>query len=209
MTAHSVNPVSAPLSPADAALRQAFKYGNKFMLLMWRLGLQRWGMSNPYLGYIMVLTHTGRKSGLQRRTPINFAEIDGDIYCVAGFGAAADWYRNLVAHPQVEVWLPDGSWYAGEAEDISGWEAERRLPLLRQVLINSGFAAYAAGVNPRAMSDAELAAVTAPYKLVRIRRTAARTGQGGPSDLQWVWIVAATVLAARLLRKRSEPGCVG
>ena len=72
MTAHPVNPVSAPLSPAYAALRQAFKYGNKFMLLMWRLGLQRWGMSNPYLGYIMGLTHTGRKSGLQRRTPINF-----------------------------------------------------------------------------------------------------------------------------------------
>jgi len=31
---------------------------------MWRLGLQRFGMSNPYLGYIMVLTHKGRKSGL-------------------------------------------------------------------------------------------------------------------------------------------------
>ena len=196
------NPAPAPLSPTDAALRRAFKYGNKFMLLMWRLGLQRWGMSNLYSGYIMVLTHTGRKSGLQRRTPINFAEIDGNIYCVAGFGAVADWYRNLLAHPQVEIWLPDGSWYAGEAEDISAWEAERRLPLLRQVLINSGFAAYGAGLNPRTMSDAELAAATAAYKLVRIRRTAARTGQGGPSDLAWVWPIATTALAALLLRRK-------
>lgn len=214
MTVHSVNPENpansvrvvhpapAPLSPTDAALRQAFKYGNKFMLLMWRLGLQRWGMSNPYSGYIMVLTHTGRKSGLQRRTPINYAEIDGDIYCVAGFGAVADWYRNLLANPQVQIWLPDGSWYDGEAEDCGDLPTKQRLPLLRQVLINSGFAAYAAGLNPRKMSDAELAAATAIYKLVRIRRTAARTGQGGPSDLAWVWIIATAGLAALLLRRK-------
>jgi deazaflavin-dependent oxidoreductase (nitroreductase family) len=207
MTNHPVNPAPSTLSPTDAALRQGFKVGNRFMLLMWRLGLQRWGMSNPYSGYIMVLTHTGRKSGLQRRTPVNFALIDGDIYCVAGFGAAADWYRNLRANPQVEVWLPDGSWYAGEAEDMSDLPAEERLPLLRQVLINSGFAAYAAGIDPRKLSDAELAALTAEYKLIRIQRTAAHTGPGGPSDLAWVWPLAAALLGALLLRRRkqSEP----
>jgi deazaflavin-dependent oxidoreductase (nitroreductase family) len=202
MTKTPVNPSRpAALSSADAALRQAFKYGNKFMLLMWRLGLQHWGMSNPYSGYIMVLTHRGRKSGLLRRTPVNFAEIEGDIYCTAGFGAVADWYRNLCANPQVEIWLPDGSWFVGEAEDVSDLPAEQRL--LRQVLINSGFAAYAAGLNPRTLSDGELAATTAAYKLVRVRRTAARTGPGGPGDLAWVWPLAALVLAARLLgRKR-------
>lgn len=200
MTHNPVN--SAPLSPAEAALRQGFKYGNKAMLLMWRLGLGRWGMSNPYSGYIMVLTHTGRKSGLLRRTPVNFAEIGGDLYCTAGFGAVADWYRNLVADPHVQVWLPDGSWFEGLAEDISGLTAEERLPLLRQVLINSGFAAYAAGVDPRRMSDDALLAVTAPYKLVRIRRTAALSGAGGPGDLGWVWIVATAVLGLLLLRRR-------
>lgn len=202
MNTTSASTPSPALSPADAALRQGFKYGNRFMLLLWRLGLQRWGMSNPYSGYIMVLTHTGRKSGLLRRTPVNFAEIDGDIYCVAGFGAAADWYRNLLANSQVQLWLPDGSWFTGEAEDITGLPAEERLPLLRQVLINSGFAALAAGINPRTMSDGELAAATTAYKLARIRRTAARTGAGGPSDLQWVWIVATALLAALLLRHK-------
>lgn len=202
MTHDPVNP--APLSSTDAALRQGFKYGNKFMLLMWRLGLERWGMSNPYSGYIMVLTHTGRKSGLLRRTPVNFAEIGGDLYCTAGFGAVADWYRNLVANPHVQVWLPDGSWFEGLAEDITGLPAEQTLPLLRQVLINSGFAAYAAGIDPHKLSDAELLAVTAPYKLVRIRRTAARTGAGGPGDLAWVWPVATVLLAAFLLRRRGR-----
>ena len=213
MSTSSASSPSPALSSSDAALRQAFKVGNKFMLLMWRLGLQRWGMSNPYSGYIMVLTHSGRKSGLKRRTPVNFAAIDGDIYCVAGFGAAADWYRNLLKTPQVEVWLPDGSWWEGEAEDVSGLPAAEQLPLLRQVLINSGFAALAAGINGRTMSDGDLVAATADYKLVRIRRTAARTGAGGPSDLAWVWIVATALLAALLMRRRkggsSEPRCAG
>jgi deazaflavin-dependent oxidoreductase (nitroreductase family) len=187
----------------DAVARRGFKYLNRFMLLMWRLGLQRWGMSNQYLGYIMVITHIGRKSGLARRTPVNYALIDGEFYCVAGFGAIADWYRNLVANPRVEVWLPE-SWWEGMAEDVSTWPAARQLPLLRQVLINSGFAAYAAGLDPRKMSDAELAKATAEYKLVRIHRTIPRTGPGGPSDLAWVWQVLAAVLALLLLLSKGR-----
>jgi deazaflavin-dependent oxidoreductase (nitroreductase family) len=150
----------------------------------------------------MVLTHTGRKSGRLRRTPVNFADSGGDIYCVAGFGAVADWYRNLSADPHVQVWLPDGSWWAGEAQDVTELPDEQRLPLLRQVLINSGFAAYAAGLNPHSMSDAALTAATADYKLVRIHRSEARTGPGGPSDLAWPWPAVAAVLALLLLRRR-------
>ncbi len=194
----------AGLSQGEALLRQGFKYGNKFMLLLWRLGLHRWGMDNSYSGYIMVLTHTGRKSGRLRRTPVNFAEIGDDIYCAAGFGALADWYRNLIAIPQVQVWLPDGSWWTGEARDVTDLPDAQRLPLLRQVLINSGFAAYAAGVDPRSMTDEALAAVTANYKLIRIQCTTPRTGPGGPGDLAWVWPLATVLLALRLLgRKRT------
>jgi deazaflavin-dependent oxidoreductase (nitroreductase family) len=172
------------------------------MLLMWRLGLQRWGMNNPYSGYIMVLTHTGRKSGKQRRTPLNFARMGDAVYCVAGFGAAADWYHNLMANQRAEVWLPDGSWWEGEAEDLTGLPDEQRLPLVRQVLINSGFAAYAAGINPRSMRDAELKTATAIYKVIRIRRTGERSGPGGPSDLSWVWAPTAVVLGLLLWRRR-------
>ncbi len=187
-------------------MRRGFRYGNKFMLLMWRLGLQRFGMSNPYAGYIMVLTHKGRKSGLARRTPVNFAVINGDVYCVAGFGAVADWYRNLLADPHVQVWLPDGSWWAGEAEDVTDLPDEQRLPLLRQVLINSGFAAYAAGLNPNSMSDAALDAATAGYKLVRIRLAGAAHGRRRPkrpgvgvaagSDVVGALVAAAEAIVA-------------
>lgn len=188
-------------NPADQSARTAFKYFNKFMVLMWRLGLYRWGMRNRYLGYIMVVTHTGRKTGRSRRTPVNFAIIDGDIYCVAGFGAIADWHRNLLVNPHVEVWLPEGRW-VGRAMDLSDLPADQRIPLVRQVLINSGFAAYAAGVRPLSMSDAELADLTADYKLVRIERTAPRTGPGGPGDLDWVWIAATSILLFTLFSRR-------
>ena len=79
---------------------------------------------------------------------------------------------------------------------------EQRLPLLRQVLINSGFAAYAAGLNPNNMSDAALDTATAGYKLVRIRLVEPRTGAGGPSDLAWVWPLVAMWLALLWLRRK-------
>lgn len=173
-------------------LRQGFKHFNRFMMLMWRLGLGPWVNSWPDVsGRIMVLVHTGRKTGLKRQTPVNYATVDEDIYCTAGFGRLADWYRNIMANPEVEVWMPDG-WWAGRAQDIS--EAEDRLPLLRRVLIASGFAARAAGLSPRTMSDDELNSATAEYRLIRITRTDARTGAGGPGDLAWIWPVATFLL---------------
>lgn len=181
----------------EEQLRQGFKYFNRFMLLMWRLGMgPLLNMGPAMAGRYMVLTHTGRKSGLKRRTPVNYAVVDGEVYCTAGFGSVSDWYRNLIANPQVEVWLPDG-WWAGVAEEVT--HPEVRLPLLRKVLIGSGFAALAAGVDPNHMTDAELDAATQEYRLIHIRRVAARTGIDGPGDLVWVWPLVVTILLLVLL----------
>lgn len=176
----------------ERRLQLAFRRFNHFMVGLWRLGLGGWVNAWPeWGGRIMVLTHTGRKSGAQRRTPVNYALINGDVYCVAGFGTASDWYRNLLAHPQVEVWLPEG-WWPGRAEEVSA--DPQRLKILRQVLIASGFAARLAGINPHALSDAELDALTAKYRLIRVQRVEARTGPGGPGDLAWVWPLAVLLL---------------
>jgi len=183
----------------EEGLRQGFKYFNRFMLLMWRLGLGPWVNFWPDVGgRIMVITHTGRKTGMRRRTPVNYTVVDGEIYCTAGFGTISDWYRNIMANPQVEVWLPDG-WWAGVAEDIT--DSEERTALLRQVLIASGFAAPAAGVYPKRMTDQELEAETANYRLIHIHRTEARTGAGGPGDLAWVWPLAAMSMLPLLWRR--------
>jgi deazaflavin-dependent oxidoreductase (nitroreductase family) len=183
-------------------LRQGFKKLNRFMLLMWRLGLGRWVNIWPeVLGRIMVITHTGRSTGLRRRTPVNYAVVDGELYCTSGFGRISDWYRNIMTNPQVEVWLPDG-WWAGIAEDIT--DSEAQLPLMRQVLIASGFAGRAVGIEATAMSDQDLETVTRSYRLIHIQRTEARTGPGGPGEMAWVWPLATMLLLPLALFRRKR-----
>jgi len=104
---------------SELALRQIFKQFNRFMLLLWRLGLGPWLSLWPEVGgQITVIVHTDRKSGVRRYTPVNFAELDGQLYCCAGFGNVSDWYKNILANPQVEIWHPQG-WWQGIAKDIS------------------------------------------------------------------------------------------
>jgi deazaflavin-dependent oxidoreductase (nitroreductase family) len=196
--------MSVEMSPADERLRQMFRIGNRFMVLLFRLGLGSWG-NRPETSQVMVLVHKGRKSGLLRRTPVNYAIVDDQIYCTAAFGNRADWYRNVVADPRVQVWLPDG-WYAGEAEEVPP-DDPQRLALMRQVLIASGFAApLFAGVNPETISDEKLAEISASYRLIRIYPSEACTGPGGPGDLAWVWPLTSAVLLGLLLLKRRREG---
>ena len=66
--------------------RTLFKYFNKGMVFLWKLGLADWINIWPsVLGQILVIKHTGRKTGYQRLTPVNYAVIDNEVYCCAGF----------------------------------------------------------------------------------------------------------------------------
>ncbi len=55
---------------------------------------------------VLLLTHTGRKSGQQRVNPLVYME-DGDRHVIfgskGGFATHPDWYLNLVANPNVTV----------------------------------------------------------------------------------------------------------
>jgi deazaflavin-dependent oxidoreductase (nitroreductase family) len=157
---------STPLQ--EVSLRKFFHSMNRFMVFMWKIGMGK--MINFWpavVGRIMVIKHRGRKSGKEYLTPVNYAPVDGEIYCTAGFGSISDWYRNMLVNPQVELWLPEGK-RAACAEDIS--DSPRRLFLLRQVLIASGFAASTfGGLNPRKVSDEELDKATKEYRLVHFK----------------------------------------
>ncbi len=178
--------------------RRFFKFLNRYMILHWRLGLGAWGNRPDLGGNIMVIVHTGRKTGLQRQTPVNYALVEGEIYCMAGFGQHSDWHHNLLACPEVEVWLPDG-WWQGIAEVVK--DPEKRISFGRAVLMGSGPAARLYGLNPAKMNDEETARAIEGATLFHIRRTAARTGPGGPGDLAWIWPVATFVLLLKLLQR--------
>ncbi len=52
---------------------------------------------------VLLLTTIGRKSGQPRMTPLQYEEVDGAYYIGSARGTEADWYKNLVACPQVEL----------------------------------------------------------------------------------------------------------
>jgi deazaflavin-dependent oxidoreductase (nitroreductase family) len=65
-------------------------------------------MLGLFLGMPVVELHTvGRKSGLPRSTMLTAPVVDGDrIVLVASKGGDdrdPDWYRNLMAHPEIEL----------------------------------------------------------------------------------------------------------
>jgi deazaflavin-dependent oxidoreductase (nitroreductase family) len=58
----------------------------------------------PLVGrLILLLTTTGRKSGLARVTPLQYEEIGNVFYVAAAHGLNADWVCNLQFNPCVSV----------------------------------------------------------------------------------------------------------
>jgi deazaflavin-dependent oxidoreductase (nitroreductase family) len=58
-----------------------------------------------FRGYrlILLLTTKGRKSGLPRTTPLQYEEEQGLYYIGSARGIHADWVRNIMVHPEVDV----------------------------------------------------------------------------------------------------------
>ena len=80
---------------------------------LYRLGL------GPLVGrFILLLTTTGRKSGLPRVTPLQYEEVDGLIFVGSARGTKADWFRNIQADPHVQVRVKSRQ-FAGIAEAIT------------------------------------------------------------------------------------------
>lgn len=81
----------------------------KFIRLIWKLirippqVAYRVGLG-PLVGrFVLLLTTTGRKSGLARVTPLQYEEVDGLFYIGSARGDKSDWFRNIQANPEVEV----------------------------------------------------------------------------------------------------------
>ena len=81
--------------------------------ILYALGL------GPLIGRIvLLLTTTGRKSGLARVTPLQYEEVDGVFYIGSSRSMKSDWVRNIIANPRVEIHVGTRQFH-GIAEVVS------------------------------------------------------------------------------------------
>jgi deazaflavin-dependent oxidoreductase (nitroreductase family) len=97
-----------------------------------------------FAGAPVVLLHTtGAKSGSARVNPlVALPRDDGTLYVFASANGAPkdpDWYRNLVAHPHVEVEF-GGETFGATASPVTGEERDRLYA--EQAAAMPGFADY-------------------------------------------------------------------
>jgi deazaflavin-dependent oxidoreductase (nitroreductase family) len=85
------------VKPPRGLARLAFR----LPIYLYRLGL------GGLLGTrFLMLTHTGRKSGLERKVVLEVVHYDREtttFTVAAGFGTGSDWYQNIQANPRVTV----------------------------------------------------------------------------------------------------------
>lgn len=67
---------------------------------------------------VLVLSTIGRKTGKVHKTPLQYEILDGDYYIGSARGPDADWYRNILANPDVKVHL-GGKDFPARAEPIT------------------------------------------------------------------------------------------
>lgn len=92
---------------------QIMKNVQKIHRVLYAIGL------GPIIGrLILLLTTTGRKTGLKRVTPLQYEEIKDRYYLGSARGLKADWVRNIQSNPQVEVRVKSLN-FQGQAEVIT------------------------------------------------------------------------------------------
>ncbi len=128
-------------------------------------------------GLVLVLTTTGRKSGLPRKTPLQYEEIGGVLYVGSARGTQADWYRNLLANPRVQVQIGKEAYAAvadplrtrQEALDFLRERLRRRPLMIRSMFLLHGMAPW--GGEGTLAQLADKVAVIALHDCRRVEET--------------------------------------
>lgn len=172
----------------------------KWPVQLWRLGL------GPLMGHhMMLINHTGRKSGQPRRTMTELYQIEGHKYAPSGFGRRAQWYRNIEADPRVTIQTADGT-ESMRAQRVV--EEKELLTLLEGVQGRSQamYKLHLASLEIEPTTEDILAKKDRFYWL-RFDPTAEPTPPPLPADLVWLWpaalgVVATIWLAIKLARSK-------
>lgn len=94
--------------------------------------------------YLVLLHHTGAKSGIERVSPVRGIRTDPDKWLIAASkGGSPDhpgWYHNLLKHPDAEIETPDDGTVAVRAEKLNGAERDDAWDLFKKA--SDGFRQY-------------------------------------------------------------------
>ncbi len=150
--------------PVRQAVVSGIHHVNPLIVAVLRSPAGAW-VASPVTGYMAVLTTTGRRSGRERHTPLNYAIRDGCVYLLAGYGPGTDWLANLRAHPHVTLRLP-GRTLTGLAEVVD--DPDEAGPSAVAVARNAGAALALEGVNPLRVDDDELRVRLADRPVIRV-----------------------------------------
>jgi len=89
--------------------------------------LVRWAVRHDLApGSYALLETTGRRSGVQRRTPVGHVVEGGTVWIVAEHGARAGYVHNIRANPRVRIKLREG-WRDGTAHVLDDDDPRARL----------------------------------------------------------------------------------
>lgn len=192
--------LEGPIQSIVPAVNRGLKALNRWMMVpAHRLGLGPW-LGTPVGGYMLLLRVRGRKSGIVRDTPLTYLIADGAAWVMAGFGPATQWYRNLLADPVVDVWLP-GRILRCRAE-------EARDPAVRALILptltrSAGVPGAMVGCNPWTSPDERILELLAGTPLVRLAPLDGpiAAGPDDPGGHAWIWRQALVLwLTVWLLR---------
>ena len=70
-------------------------------------------------GRLILITYTGKKSGMRYMLPVQYARSDGELIVVAGYHQHKKWWRNLRQRSMIQVCYR-GKWYEALATASEG-----------------------------------------------------------------------------------------
>lgn len=179
--------------PADRWRRLMFKAP----LVLWRLGL------GPLIGKLFVLiTQTGRVSGLPRRTMTEVHLVNGRKYAPCAFGERAQWYKNIQADPLVTIQTADGVERVTARRVTDGDELVSVLAAMRAKNPMADLYLESLGIRPTAD---DIRAHKDRITILTFDPTDQPTPPPQEADLTWLWwLLAALIVLRWLFRPRRD-----
>ena len=163
-------------------------------IFLWRLGLK---FTLP--PQIMLLTTRGRKSGLPRRTMLEFTYMNGRVYVTSAWGRRSQWYQNILADPRVTVQTGRYGLIYGTAQRVTTDEELSRLywQFRQSPVWDEYLAAYELGdrVDEFLTSKGRLI-------ILHVEPGPVNSPPPQPADLAWVWLPLFALFAGYWLYLR-------